>query len=82
MPPPTVGWTKENYTKLGNNASESHTRLMRLLQAYYSDMETVVEYFCEENKHTLENTYWKSRVCIYIKDEEKCAYHLDMNYSH
>jgi len=62
--PPNVGWTKEKYTKLGNNVSESHTRLMGLLQAYYSDMETAVEYFYEENKHPLEDTYWKSRVCI------------------
>jgi hypothetical protein len=55
--PPTVAWTKEKYTKLRNNASESHTRLMALLQAYYFDMETTVEYFCEENNHPLENTY-------------------------
>jgi hypothetical protein len=30
---------------------------MGLLQAYYSDMETTVEYFYEENKHPLEDTY-------------------------
>jgi hypothetical protein len=45
-----------------------------LLQAYYSDMETVVEYFYEENKHPLEDTYWNSRVCISIYDEAKGAF--------
>nr|APF31932.1 putative fructokinase 6 [Saccharum spontaneum] len=32
-------------------------------------METTVEYFCEENKHPLEDTYGKSRVCISVWDE-------------
>jgi hypothetical protein len=66
-----MGLTKENYTKLGNNASESQTRLMGLLLAYYSDMETAIEYFYEENKHPLGDTYWNSKVCISIWDEAK-----------
>ena len=77
-----MGWTKEKYTKLANNVSESHTRLMGLLQAYYSDMETAVEYFCEENKHPLEDTYWKSRVCISVWDEAKRAFRVYSVYNH
>ena len=41
-----------------------------------------MEYVCNEYTHPLEDTYWKSRVCIYIKDEENGAYQLDTNYSH
>ena len=77
-----MGWTKEKYTKLGNNVSESHARLMGLLQAYNSDMETAVEYFFEENKHPLEDTYWKSRVCISVWDEAKRAFRVYSVYNH
>jgi len=31
VPPPTIGSTEEEYTKLGSNLSISHTRLMGLL---------------------------------------------------
>ena len=41
-----------------------------------------MEYVCNEHMHPLEDTYWKSRVCIYIRDEEKEAYQLDSNYMH
>jgi len=34
-------------------------------------METIVEYFCVENKHPLENTYWKTKVRISVWDEDK-----------
>ena len=82
MSPPNVGWTKEKYTKLGNNASETHTQLMGLLQAYNSDTETTMEYFCEENKHPLEDTYWKSRVCSSVWDEAKRAFRVYSVYNH
>jgi len=55
---------------------------MGLLQAYNSDMETAVEYFFEENKHPLEDTYWKSRVCISIWDEAKRAFRVYLVYNH
>ena len=45
-------------------------------------METAVEYFYEENKHTLKNTYWKSRVCISIWDEAKRAFRVYPVYNH
>ena len=41
-----------------------------------------MEYVCDEHMHPLEDTYWKTRVCIYIRDEEKEAYLLDSNYVH
>ena len=41
-----------------------------------------MEYVCEEHTHPLEDTYWKTRVCITIKDEQKGAYQLDSNYAH
>ena len=41
-----------------------------------------MEYVCDEHTHPLEDTYWKTRVCIYIRDEEKEAYLLDSNYVH
>jgi len=55
---------------------------MGLLQAYYSDMETTVEYFYEENKHPLEDTYWKSRVCSSVWDEAKRAFRVYSVYNH
>jgi len=41
-----------------------------------------VEYVCEEHTHPLEDTYWKTKVCISIRDEEKEAYQLDASHSH
>ena len=41
-----------------------------------------MKYVCEEHTHPLEDTYWKTRVCISIKDEQKGAYQLDSNYVH
>ena len=41
-----------------------------------------MEYVCTERTYPLEDTYWKSRVCISIKDEQKDAYQLDSNYAH
>ena len=41
-----------------------------------------MEYVCEEHTHPLEDTYWNTRVCITIKDEQKGAYQLDSNYAH
>ena len=77
-----MGWTKENYTKLENNTSESHTRLVGMLHPYYPDIETRVEYFYEENKHPLEDTYWKFRVCISIWDEAKGSFRVYSVYNH
>ena len=42
---------------------------MSMLQTYYGDSDAAVEYVCEEYTHPLEDTYWKTRVCITIKDE-------------
>ena len=41
-----------------------------------------MEYVCTERTHPLEDTYWKTRVCISIRDGEKEAYQLDSNYAH
>ena len=41
-----------------------------------------MEYICNEHTHPLEDTYWKTRVCISIRDGEKEAYQLDSNYAH
>jgi hypothetical protein len=41
-----------------------------------------MEYVCNEYTHPLEDTYWKSRVCIFPRDEEKEANQLDRNYIH
>ena len=41
-----------------------------------------MEYVCEEHKHPLEETYWKTRACISIRGEEKEEYRLDASYSH
>jgi len=41
-----------------------------------------VEYVYNEHTHPLEDTYWKTRVCISIRDGEKEAYQLDSNYAH
>ena len=53
-----------------------------MLQTYYGDWDAAVEYVCEEHTHPLEDTYWKTRVCISIKDEQKGTYQLDSNYVH
>ena len=55
---------------------------MGILQTYYTDWDAAVEYVCNEHTHPLEDTYWKTRVCISIRDEQKDAYRLDWNYAH
>ena len=47
---------------------------MGILQTYYADWDTAVEYVCEEHTHSLEDTYWKTRACISIRDNKKEAY--------
>jgi len=81
-PIPPLGWTTKVWYKPGCEYSVSHHRLLSLLQTYYSDWDAAVEYACEEHAHPLEDTYWKVRVCITIKDEQKDAYQLDSNYAH
>ena len=67
---------------LGCESSVSHHRLMGILQTYYADWDAAMEYVCEEHTHPLDDTYWKNRACISIRDEEKEAYQLDASYSH
>jgi hypothetical protein len=53
-----------------------------ILIAYYTNWDPAVVYVCNEYTHLLEDTYKKSRVCIFPKDEEKNAYQLDRNNIH
>ena len=55
---------------------------MGILQTYYADWDAAVEYVYKEHTHPLEDTYWKTRVCISNRDEEKEAYQLKVSYSH
>ena len=82
QPTPSMGWTTKIWYKPGCETSISHHRLMGILQTYYTDWGAAVEYVCNEHTHPLEDTYWKSRVCISIRDEQKEAYQLDSNYAH
>ena len=41
-----------------------------------------MEYVYNEHTHPLEDTYWKTRVYISIRHEQKEAYQLDSNYAH
>ena len=66
---PPLGWMTKVWYKPGCESSISHHRLMSLLQTYYGDWDAAVEYICNEHTHPLEDTYWKTRVCISIKDE-------------
>ena len=74
QPTPAMGWTTKIWYKLGCESSISHHRPMGILQTYYADWDAVVEYVYEEHTHHLEDTYWKTRACISIRDEEKEAY--------
>ena len=71
---PPLGWTTKVWYKPGCESSISHHRLMSMLQTYYGDWDAAVEYIYEDHTHPLEDTYWKTRVCISIKDEQKEAY--------
>ena len=75
-------WTTKIYYKPGCESFVSHHRLMGILQIYYVAWDVAVECVCEEHTHPLEDTYWKTRACISIRDEEKKAYQLDTSYSH
>ena len=66
---PPLGWTTKVWYKLGCESSVSQHRLKGILQTYYGDWDAAVEYICIECTHRLEDTYWKTRVCITIKDE-------------
>jgi len=82
VPPPAMGWTTKTYDKPGCDSSALHHRLLGILQTYYVDWDAAVEYVCNVYTHPLEDTYWKTSVCIYIRDEEKEAYQLDVSYLH
>ena len=82
QPTPTIGWTTKIWYKPGCESSVLQNRLMGILQTYYADWDAAVEYVYTERTHPLEDTYWKTRVCISIRDEQKDAYQLDSNYAH
>jgi hypothetical protein len=65
-----MGWTVKIYHKARGDAV-SHHRLVGMLSAYFADWHPAVEYVCWEYTHPLEDTYWKARVSIFLKDEEK-----------
>ena len=46
---------------------------MGILQTYYANWDATVEYVYNKHTHPLEDTYWKTRVCISIKYEQKEA---------
>ena len=73
QPTPTMGWTTKIWYKSGCESSVSHHRLMEILHTYYTDQDVAMEYVCEEYTHPLEDTYWKTWVCISIKDKQKEA---------
>ena len=73
-PIPPLGWTTKVWYKLGCESSISHHRLVGILQTYYANWDAAVDYVYNEHTHPLEVTYWKTRVCISIKDEQKEAY--------
>ena len=68
-PTPPLGWTMKIWYKPRCGSSVSHHRLMDILQTYYADWDAAVEYVYTERTYPLEDTYWKTRVCISIKDE-------------
>ena len=67
-PIPPLGWTTKVWYKPRCESSISHHRLMGILQTYYADWDAIVEYVYNERMHPLEDTYWKTRVCISIRD--------------
>ena len=73
-PIPPLRWTTNVWYKQGCESSISHHRLMGILQTYYADWDAAMEYVCNEHTHPLEDTYWKTRVCISIRDGENEAY--------
>ena len=64
---PPLRWTTKVWYKPGCQSSVSHHRLMGILETYYGDWDAAVEYVCNEHTHPLEDTYWKTRVCISIQ---------------
>lgn len=81
VPPPVMGWIVRIYHKLECNTA-SHHRLVGVLINYYADWNAVVEYVCFKYTHPLEDTYWKTRVSIFSRDEELEAYKLEALYKH
>ena len=73
QPTPAMGWTTKVWYKPGCESSASYHRLMGILQTYYDDWDAAVEYVYNEHMHPLD-TYWKTGVCISIRDEQKEAY--------
>ena len=63
---PAMGWTTKFYYKPRCESSISHHRLKGILQTYYANWDVAMEYVCNEHTHPLEDTYWKTRVCISI----------------
>jgi len=66
---PPLGWTTKFWYKPGCESSISHHRLRGILQTYYDDWDATMECVYNEHTHPLEDTYWKTRVCISIKDK-------------
>ena len=64
VPPPALEWTVKTYDKSGRDSSALHHRLLGILHTFYADWDTSVEYVCNEYTHPMEDTYWKSRVCL------------------
>ena len=59
-PIPPLGWTTKVWYKPGCESSVSHHRLMRILQTYYGDWNTAVEYVY--TKHTVTPLVLRARL--------------------
>ncbi|KAJ1270455.1 hypothetical protein BS78_06G053300 [Paspalum vaginatum] len=81
-PQEEMGWTCTKYAKTRDTANYAHGQLMDLLHAYHPSPKYAVEYFCKEYKHPLENTYRKTKMCIYGRDEKINAFEVDRLYRH
>jgi hypothetical protein len=60
------GWTRTYIYKHAPHMAYHHKLLNDMLQDYYADLNTGIQYYCVEYTHPTEATYWKSELTVTV----------------
>jgi hypothetical protein len=65
------GWTHTYIYKHAPHTAYHHKLLHDMLQDYYANLNTGIQYYCTEYTHPTEATYWKTELTVTIWKDDK-----------
>jgi cytoplasmic iron level regulating protein YaaA (DUF328/UPF0246 family) len=65
------GWTRTYIYKHAPHTAYHQKLLNDMLQDYYADLNTDIQYYCAEYTHPTKATYWKSELTVTVWKDDK-----------